>query len=283
MNLIVAVDKNWGIGKDNNLLVHLKGDMKFFREKTLGKVVVMGRKTLESFPNSKPLKNRVNIVLSRDRNYSVEGAQVVADVDERLEAADREPEEDLVPDRRVIIPQIPHLGIEAVELVIGHDQMPIGPELDALSPFPDDSGCVFGQGKTLEELLQTDEPGKSLIRVRRLGRASPPNVVMVIGMRSEANPRAAVENRHRKPQILADGDASVRMVEIVLHHEGPANQLVPLDAGMRIVQNAEDIRVQVIPRAFMAHLGRTAVLVVLPVVAPDEIGIRGFCDEEEVC
>ena len=77
MNLIVAVDKNWAIGKDNKLLVSIPDDMKFFRETTTGKVVVMGRKTLESFPNSKPLPNRVNIVLTRDKAYDAKGAVVV--------------------------------------------------------------------------------------------------------------------------------------------------------------------------------------------------------------
>ena len=77
MNVIVAVDKNWAIGKDNKLLVSIPDDMKFFRETTSGKVVVMGRKTLESFPNGKPLKNRVNIVLTRDENYKVKDAIVV--------------------------------------------------------------------------------------------------------------------------------------------------------------------------------------------------------------
>lgn len=61
---IVAVDNNWGIGKNNDLLFSLKEDMKFFREKTNGKTVCMGYNTLLSFPNSKPLKNRVNIVLA---------------------------------------------------------------------------------------------------------------------------------------------------------------------------------------------------------------------------
>ena len=63
MNLIAAVDKNWAIGCKNKLLVSIPADMKFFRETTTGKVVVMGRKTLESFPNGQPLKKRVNIVL----------------------------------------------------------------------------------------------------------------------------------------------------------------------------------------------------------------------------
>ena len=56
MNLIAAVDKNWGIGYKNKLLVSIPSDMKFFRETTNGKVIVMGRKTLESFPNGLPLK-----------------------------------------------------------------------------------------------------------------------------------------------------------------------------------------------------------------------------------
>ena len=56
MNLIAAVDKNWAIGKNNELLVSIPNDMKMFRQMTTGKVVVMGRKTLESFPNGLPLK-----------------------------------------------------------------------------------------------------------------------------------------------------------------------------------------------------------------------------------
>ena len=64
MKLIVAVDEKWGIGRKNGLLFSLKGDMRFFREKTLNKIVVMGYNTLLSFPESKPLKNRINIVLA---------------------------------------------------------------------------------------------------------------------------------------------------------------------------------------------------------------------------
>ena len=68
MNLIVAVDKNWAIGLKNKLLVSTPEDMKFFRTETAGKVVVMGRKTLESFPGGIPLKNRINIVLTGNRD-----------------------------------------------------------------------------------------------------------------------------------------------------------------------------------------------------------------------
>ena len=85
MNLIVAVDKNWAIGKENKLLVSIPQDMKFFRETTMGKVVVMGRKTLESFPGGQPLKKRTNIVITRDKNYRVKDAIVVHSVEEALE------------------------------------------------------------------------------------------------------------------------------------------------------------------------------------------------------
>ena len=64
MIAIVAVDKNWGIGKNNDLLFSIPEDMKFFRQTTKGKVVVMGANTLRSFPEGNPLKNRINIVLS---------------------------------------------------------------------------------------------------------------------------------------------------------------------------------------------------------------------------
>ena len=76
MNLIAAADENWGIGKNGGLLAHISGDMKYFRETTKGKVVVMGRKTLESFPGGKPLKNRVNIVLTQNQDFAPEGVTV---------------------------------------------------------------------------------------------------------------------------------------------------------------------------------------------------------------
>ena len=68
MDLIVAVDEKWGIGKDGDLLQPISADLKYFRMKTTGNVLVMGRKTLESFPNKKPLPNRVNIVLTNNKN-----------------------------------------------------------------------------------------------------------------------------------------------------------------------------------------------------------------------
>ena len=95
MNLIVAVDKNWAIGMGNKLLVSIPQDMKFFRETTQGKVVAMGRKTLESFPGGQPLKNRVNIVLTSDENYQVKGTVVVHSIEEMVEELKKYDEEDI--------------------------------------------------------------------------------------------------------------------------------------------------------------------------------------------
>lgn len=85
MNIIVAVDKNWAIGKNNKMMWSIPADMRFFREKTTGHVVVMGRKTLESFPNGLPLKQRTNIVLTANRGYHVKGAEIVHTIEELLE------------------------------------------------------------------------------------------------------------------------------------------------------------------------------------------------------
>lgn len=95
MNLIVAVDKNWGIGYQNKLLVSIPEDMKFFRSETSGKVVVMGRKTLESFPNGLPLKNRTNIILTKNPSYQVKGATILHSVEEVLEEVKKFPAEDV--------------------------------------------------------------------------------------------------------------------------------------------------------------------------------------------
>ncbi len=85
MKLIAAVDNNWNIGNEGGLLFSIPRDMQFFRSTTSGKVVVMGRKTLDSFPGGKPLKNRVNIVLTRNAGFKREGVNVCTDVESALE------------------------------------------------------------------------------------------------------------------------------------------------------------------------------------------------------
>ncbi len=95
MNIIAAVDANWAIGNKNRLLTSIPADMKFFREKTTGHVVVMGRKTLESFPNGLPLKNRTNIVLTANRSYQAKGAIIVHTKEELLEELKKYDSEEL--------------------------------------------------------------------------------------------------------------------------------------------------------------------------------------------
>ena len=85
MNLIVAVDRNWGIGNKGELLVRIPEDLRRFKKLTTGKVVVLGRKTLETFPDKKPLPNRTNIILTRNTEFKVDGAIVVHSIEELLE------------------------------------------------------------------------------------------------------------------------------------------------------------------------------------------------------
>jgi dihydrofolate reductase len=84
MNLIAAVDNNWAIGNRGSLLVRIPNDQKQFREMTLGKVIVMGRKTIETFPQQQPLASRVNIVLTRDKSFSRKDAVIVHSIEELL-------------------------------------------------------------------------------------------------------------------------------------------------------------------------------------------------------
>lgn len=95
MNIIVNVDNNWAIGNKNRLLVSIPNDMKFFRQETTGKVVVLGRKTLETFPQGQPLKNRTNIVLTRDKNFRAGDAVVVHSKEELLGELKNYSEEDI--------------------------------------------------------------------------------------------------------------------------------------------------------------------------------------------
>ena len=94
MNMIVAVDRSWGIGYQNKLLNSIPEDMKFFRETTTGKIVVMGRKTLESLPGKKGLPKRTNIVLTTNPDYEAERCTIVNSEDELFEEISKyEPEE----------------------------------------------------------------------------------------------------------------------------------------------------------------------------------------------
>lgn len=85
MKAIVAVDSNWGIGNKGRLLQSIPEDMKFFKEKTKGNIVVMGRTTFESLPNKSPLKDRVNIVLTRNNNFVDDRLIICHSIEETIE------------------------------------------------------------------------------------------------------------------------------------------------------------------------------------------------------
>ena len=85
MNLIAAVDKNWAIGRRGQLLVSIPGDQQLFRQETVGKVIVMGRKTLESLPGGQPLAGRTNVVLTRDPGFQKKGCEIFHSLGDALE------------------------------------------------------------------------------------------------------------------------------------------------------------------------------------------------------
>ncbi len=87
MNLIVSVDRNWAIGKSGNQLAYIKEDLKRFQALTMGKAIILGRKTLSTFPGGKPLKGRTNLILSQNPEFRPEGAQVFPDLESLLAQA----------------------------------------------------------------------------------------------------------------------------------------------------------------------------------------------------
>ncbi len=95
MNIIVAVDSNWAIGSKNELLVRIPADHKAFRQETMGKIVVLGRKTLETFPSGIPLQGRTNIIMSKDKSYKVKDAIVVHSIEELMETLKQYRSEDI--------------------------------------------------------------------------------------------------------------------------------------------------------------------------------------------
>ena len=95
MNAIVAVDSNWAIGNKGQLLIRIPADQKRFREITTGGVVVLGRKTMDTFPGRKPLPNRTNIILSTNPEYKVDDAIVVHSIEQLIEELKSYPSESI--------------------------------------------------------------------------------------------------------------------------------------------------------------------------------------------
>lgn len=95
MELIVNVTPDWGIGHGGRLLVSIPADLRRFRELTTGKAVVLGRKTLETFPGGRPLKNRTNIILTHDEAFAAGSAVIVHDETALFDALRQYPRGDL--------------------------------------------------------------------------------------------------------------------------------------------------------------------------------------------
>lgn len=95
MNFIVVVDENYGIGCEGKLLTHVPGDLNYFKEKTLNKVIVMGRKTLKSLPGGKTLPYRTTVVLTKDAQFQQEGVTVIHSIEELLEFCKAYPKENV--------------------------------------------------------------------------------------------------------------------------------------------------------------------------------------------
>lgn len=95
MNLIVAVDENWAIGNKGELLVSIPADMKMFRQETINKVIVLGRKTIETFPQGQPLPKRTNIIVTKNKDFKAGDSIIVNSIDELLEELKNYPTEDV--------------------------------------------------------------------------------------------------------------------------------------------------------------------------------------------
>lgn len=87
MKAIVLADEHWGIGRDGDQIIYIPGDLRYFRETTMGHPVILGRKTLATFPGGRPLKGRRNLILSRNPDFSPEGAEVFRSIEDLLSTA----------------------------------------------------------------------------------------------------------------------------------------------------------------------------------------------------
>jgi dihydrofolate reductase len=95
MNIVVAVDSEWGIGLKDQLIVRISEDMKRFRALTIGKIVVLGRKTLETFPEGRPLEQRINIIMTRHDDFAVGSALICHSLGELAKLLQGLPDENI--------------------------------------------------------------------------------------------------------------------------------------------------------------------------------------------
>ncbi len=149
MDLVVNVAENWGIGKDGNLLVSISADLKRFRQLTTGKTVILGRKTLATFPGGRPLKNRLNLILSGTMTEAPEGAEVCPDMESlfaRLKCCDRE-QISVIGGASVYEALLPYCDAACITKTLGnYEADTFFPDLDAM-----DNWTVVNEGEILEE------------------------------------------------------------------------------------------------------------------------------------
>lgn len=132
LKVIVAVCDDWGIGRDGDMVVANRADMRHFVACTKGCPVIMGRKTLESFPGGRPLKDRRNIVLTRDSAFAREGVEVVHTLDEALAAVENEPVAWVIGGGEVYRQLLPHcVEAEVTHNHVTHDVDTRFPDLDS--------------------------------------------------------------------------------------------------------------------------------------------------------
>ena len=155
MNAIVAVDTNWAIGCQGDLLFSLPTDMRRFRSLTMGGTVILGRKTLDSFPGGKPLPKRRNIVITRNTDFAREGVEVVSSPQAALElAADTEDDKLWVIGggsvytallsrcKRVYLTKVDNAAPEADTFFPNLDKLP-GWEVERVSEDVEENGCTY--------------------------------------------------------------------------------------------------------------------------------------------
>lgn len=147
MILICAVAKDGGLGQKGQLLYNIPEDMKFFREKTSGKTVVMGQATLESLPDGKPLKNRNNIVMSLDDTFNPEGVTLCRSMDEMFAAIDGIAEDDVF-----VIG-----GATIYKLLAPYCKSAFLTEIDDVRPADAYLGCILGDKNWTRSVIRESE------------------------------------------------------------------------------------------------------------------------------
>ncbi|MDD3165747.1 MAG: dihydrofolate reductase [Oscillospiraceae bacterium] len=149
MNCIVNVTEDWGIGCEGKLLVSVSADLKRFRQLTTGKTVILGRKTLATFPGGRPLKNRTNLVLTHDPDFAAEGAVAAHNLQELLTIASQQPAQSVcvIGGESVYRALLPYCRTAQVTKTLGrYPADAFFPNLDALANWH-----VTAQSETMEE------------------------------------------------------------------------------------------------------------------------------------